>query len=103
MCITYSRKSSLEKRFLNDSASETESAFKVDAQSAFKVGTQEKAGTELVHNSPAASRKLHETIHMDLKNNMMLCLRGKYLTGLSVPSPELLITYCSVSLKKIAA
>lgn len=51
--------------------------------------------------SPAVSRKLYVGIHMDLKNNMMLCLWGKYLTGLSVPLPELLITCCACHWSKL--
>lgn len=71
------------------------------AQSAVKIHLQKKPGSRACGhcNSPAASPKLQVIICMELKANMMLCLRGKHLTDLAVPSPELLITYCGVSFK----
>lgn len=71
------------------------------ARSSIKIHIQRKPGCR-AHgccNSPAASCKLQVIICMELKANMMLCLWGKHLTGLAVPSPELLTTYCGVSFK----
>lgn len=72
---------------------------KQHAQSAIKVHLQRKTGSRARghRNSTAASRKLQVIIRVELKTNMVLCLQGKHLTGLSVPSPELLITYHGVS------
>lgn len=71
------------------------------AQSAIKVHLRGKTGSRARGrcNSSAAPRKLQVIVRMELKTNMVLCLQGKHLTGLSVPSPELLITYHGVSFK----
>lgn len=64
------------------------------AQSAVEIHIQRKPGCKAhgLCNSPAASRKLRVTIRIEVKANMMLCLRGKHLTGLAVPAHKLLVT-----------
>lgn len=91
---------SIQKGYLNASAVETVSGGMHNQPLRYTSrGNWETSRDRGRCNSLTASRKLQVVICMELEANMVLCLRGKHLTGLTVPSPELLITYCGVSFK----